>query len=334
MDINESVRIGNIRLKNRLVLAPMAGITNMAFRIIAKEFGAALVHTEMISAKGLFYKQKHTYDYLRHTPQERPISFQIFGSEPNIMADAAKIAIEHGADIVDINMGCPVKKVVKTGAGAALLKDLKRAEEIIRAVRKVCTVPLTIKIRAGWSQEKPVYLDILKIAEENGVDAVTIHARFASQGFSGRVDWEIIRKAKERSNLIIIGNGDLFSYEDAKRMIDETGCDLVMIARGAIGNPWIFNGEIPSLEERKRVMLRHFSLIKELIGERRAIKYIRGVFIWYSKGLPLSRYFRERVSRVESEEELISLLKSYFSMLEEKGYEDKGCKECRILHGS
>ena len=317
MDIKEPVKIGNIMLENKLVLAPMAGVTNMAFRIIAKEFGAALVHTEMISAKGLFYKQRHTYDYLRHTPQEKPISFQIFGSEPDIMAEAAKIVIEHGADIVDINMGCPVKKVVKTGAGAALLKDLKRAEKIIKAVRKACTVPLTIKIRAGWSQERPVFLDLLKIAEDCGVDAVTIHARFANQGFSGRADWEIIRIAKERSNLIIIGNGDVFSYEDAISMIRDTCCDLVMIARGAMGNPWIFKGEVPSLEERKRVMLKHFSLIKELIGEKRAIKYIRGVFIWYSKGLPMSRYFRERVSRVEDEEELISLLESYFSMLRE-----------------
>lgn len=320
------IKIGEVTLKDRLVLAPMAGITNMAFRLIAKQFGAALVHTEMISAKGLCYKQEKTYQYMRHHPEEKPISMQIFGSDPKLMADAAQILIEHGADIVDINMGCPVKKVVKTGAGAALLKDLKKAEQIIKAVRKVCTVPLTIKIRAGWSPESPVYMDLIKIAKENGVDAVTIHARYATESFSQKADWDIIKSAKEDSDMIIIGNGDVFCYKDALSMLKYTGCDLVMIARGSIGNPWIFNkrDNPPPLSERKEIMLRHLSLVKELLGVERALKYIRGVFIWYSKGLPFSSYFRERVTRIEDEKELLLLLDHYFMMLKERGYESKG----------
>ncbi len=323
MCVSSKIKIGNVLLNSRLVLAPMAGITNMAFRLIAKEFGAALVHTEMISAKGLCYKQKRTYEYLAHSKDEKPISMQIFGAEPEIMSDAAQILVEHGADIVDINMGCPVKKVVKTGAGAALLKDLKKAEEIIKAVRKVCSVPITIKIRAGWAPEKPVFLELMKIAEENGVAAVTIHARYATQGYSVKADWNIIKKAKENTNIILIGNGDVFDFEDAKRMRESTGCDIVMIARGAIGNPWIFKDKVPTLLERKRIMLKHLAAIKSLMRGKKSLGYMKGVLIWYSKNLPYSSIFRENVGRAKDEKELFSLLDSYFSMLREKIYGNK-----------
>ena len=321
---SSKVKIGNVLLDNRVVLAPMAGITNTAFRLIAKEFGAGLVHTEMISAKGLCYKQKRTYEYLIHSKEEKPISMQIFGSEPEVMSDAAQILVEHGADIVDINMGCPVKKVVKTGAGAALLKDLKKAEKIIKAVRKVCSVPLTIKIRAGWTPEKPVFLELLRIAEENGVDAVTIHARYATQGYSVKADWNIIRKAKEntKDNVVIIGNGDIFSFEDAKKMQNDTNCDAVMIARGAIGNPWIFKDEIPTLSERKRIILKHLAIEKRYI-KKKALGHIKAILIWYSKSLPYSSLFRQKVGKAKSEEELISLLNSYFSLLTERAYGNK-----------
>ncbi len=318
MCVSSKIKIGNVILKSRLVLAPMAGITNMAFRLIAKEFGAALVHTEMISAKGLCYGQKRTYEYLVHRKEEKPISMQIFGSEPEIMSDAAQILVEHGADIIDINMGCPVKKVTKTGAGASLLKDLKKAEKVIKAVRKACSVPLTVKIRAGWSPEKPVFLELLKIAEENGVNAVTIHARYAIQGYDVKADWNIIKKAKENSDVIIIGNGDVFSFEDAKRMFRDTGCDIVMIARGAIGNPWIFKNQTPTLSERKTVILRHLSIVRELMRKKQALGPLKAILIWYSKGLPYSSTFREKVGSAKSEEELICLLNSYFSLLKER----------------
>lgn len=326
--MSRKIKIGNLTLKNRFILAPMAGITNSPFRLIAKRFGAALVTTEMISAKGLCLNQKRTLEYLKHSPEEDPLSVQIFGSEPEIMADAAQIVIESGAKIVDINMGCPVKKVIKIGAGGALLRDLKKAERVINAIRKVCNVPLTLKIRAGWSPEKCIVLEVAKMARDCGVDAITIHPRFVTQGFSGKANWSIIAKVKDKIDMTIIGNGDVFTANDALRMIKETGCDGVMIARGAIGNPWIFreilalqDGKIvnpPDLSERKKVMLEHFSLIKDLIGEEKAIKYIKGVFIWYSKGLPYSSYFRERIAKINNENELMSLLDKYFSILEEK----------------
>ncbi len=328
------IRIGDLTLENRFILAPMSGITNMPFRLIVKGFGASLVTTEMISAKGLCYRQKRTYEYLIHMPEESPISMQIFGSEPEIMADAAQIAIKEGADIIDINMGCPAKKVLKTGAGGYLLKDLKRAEQIIKAVRRVCDVPLTIKIRSGWSSGEPVALNIAKMAQDCGVDAITIHPRSVAQGFSGRADWSMIAKIKEKSNLTIIGSGDIFSARDAMDMIKRTGCDAVMIARGAMGNPWIFrdvmaleNGEDISpisLFERKKVMQEHYCLIKNFIGEKRALRYIRGVFVRYAKGLPYSSHFREQVISIKGEDELMVLLNNYFFMLEEMS-EGKGC---------
>ena len=332
--MSSKIKIGDLILENRFFLAPMAGITNMPFRLIVKRFGASLVTTEMISAKGLCYNQKRTHEYLAHTPEEKPISIQIFGSEPDVMAEAARIAIEAGADMIDINMGCPAKKVVKTGAGGALLKDLKKAEQIIKAVRKVCSIPLTTKIRAGWSPETPVFMEIARIAQDSGVDGITIHPRFVTQGFSGKADWSIIAKIKEKIDIPVIGNGDVFTARDAMHMIKETGCDAVMIARGAIGNPWIFKdvlalerGELsspPAFFERKSIMLEHYSLIKNFIGENRSLRYIRGIFIWYTKGFPYSGSFREKVTKINTEEELMALLNNYFSRLEGEG-EGKGC---------
>jgi len=323
--MSRKIKIGNIMLENDLILAPMAGITNLPFRLIAKKFGAGLVTTEMISAEGLCQNQKKTYEYLRHTPEEGLLCAQIFGSEPEVVANAAQIAIESGASIIDINMGCPVKKVVKTGAGGALLKNLKQAERIMKTVKKTCNVPITIKIRAGWSSNIKTALEISRIAKECGIDAITIHPRFVTQGFSGKANWSIISEIKEKLDITVIGNGDIFDAEDAINMIKKTGCDAVMIARGAIGNPWIFRdildlkkGNIPktpSLSERKEIMLKHFYLIKEFIGEKRAIRYIRGIFIWYSKNLPYSSYFRDKVTKIRNEDELMMLLNKYFLYL-------------------
>lgn len=338
------LRIGSLVLDNRFILAPMAGITNLPFRIIAKRFGAALVTTEMISAKGIFFSGEKTKKmYLAHTEEEDPTCFQLFGSDPEIMAKATEVVIESGAKAVDINMGCPVKKVVKTGAGGALLKDLKKAEEIIKAVRKASSVPVTIKIRAGWSRESYVAEDVAKMAEDLGVDAITVHPRFVVQGFSGKADWEIIKKVKQKVSIPVIGNGDVFSAEDAIRMLKQTGCDAVMIARGAIGNPWIFRdaislekGERPekiTLSERKAVMFEHLDLVIRFMGEKRAVPYMRGMFMWYTKNLPYSRRLRERIAKAKEKDEMIDLLNEYFSFLEEK-CEGKDSKDSRFLHGS
>ena len=307
-------------------MAPMAGITNLPFRLIVKKLGAGLVTTEMISAMGLISGQQKTLDYLRSHPDERPLAVQIFGSDPKVMAKATEIIVEAGADIVDINMGCPVKKIVKTGAGGALLKAPERAKEIVSAVREVCTVPLTVKIRAGWSADQPVACKMARLIEDCGADAITVHPRFVTQGFSGHADWTIIAKVKESLKIPVIGSGDISKPSLALEMKRQAGCDGVMIGRGALGNPWIFkhiqelgNGlspEQPKLRERKTLIMEHFRLLSHFMGERRAAKNMRGLLLWYTKCLPHSSRFRESICRIKDFDTLISSLDDYFSFLE------------------
>ena len=242
------LKIGNLLLKNYLIMAPMAGITNPPFRLIAKRLGAGLVVTEMVSAVGLSRGHEKTFRYLESTPEEKPLSVQIFGADPYDMAMAAEIAVEKGADLVDINMGCPARKVVKNGAGGALLRNPAAVRDMVAAVRKVCTVPLTVKIRSGWSHLEANFLEIAGIIEDCGADAVAVHPRFVKQGFSGQADWGIIREVKKNLGIPIIGNGDVFKPALALKMREETGCDGVMIGRGAMGNPWIFR-QILDLEQ-------------------------------------------------------------------------------------
>jgi nifR3 family TIM-barrel protein len=319
------MRIGNLRLQNWLVMAPMAGITNLAFRLMVKEMGAALVTTEMVSAMGLTLGQKKTFSYLRSHRKEKPFAVQLFGSRPRIMARAAQIAVDHGADLVDINMGCPVRKVVKTGAGAALLREPKNAAAVISAVRLACPVPVTVKIRAGWSPSKPAALETAKTAEDLGVDAITVHPRFATHGYATRADWSLIGRVKEVTNIPVVGNGDVFQPEHAFQMRAQTGCDGVMIGRGAVGNPWIFQQaldmdrglppRVPNLEQRRALILKHFLLLSDLMGERRAALSMRGLLLAYSKGLPHSSRFRHRLSQVKDLETLNRVTETYFSQL-------------------
>lgn len=319
------LRIGNISLRNRLVMAPMAGITNQAFRLIVKRLGAGLVVTEMVSAVGLSRGHERTLRYIRCFPDERPLAVQIFGADPVSMARAAGIAVEKGADIVDINMGCPARKVVRNGSGGALLRNPGAVRDVVTAVRKACAVPLTVKMRAGWSPDQANFLEIARIVEECGADALAVHPRFVKQGFSGKADWSIIREIRERISIPVIGNGDLFRPELALRMRRETGCDGVMIGRGAVGNPWIFrqildlerglDARPPSLPERRVVILEHFSLLSDLIGEERASRIMRGFLLRYTKGLPYSSRFRGSFTGIRDFNTMMSAVDRYFGIL-------------------
>jgi len=316
------MQIGNLKLENKLIMAPMAGITNMPFRIIVRGMGASLVFTEMVSAMGLALKAEKTLQYLKSVPAEKPLGVQIFGSEPDVMARAADIAVDAGADMVDLNMGCPVKKVVKTGAGASLLKDPKKVRQIVSSVRKICQVPLTVKIRAGWSPEKAVACEIARVIEDCGADAIIIHPRFANQGYSGKAVWSLIGKVKDKVKVPVIGNGDITFPSDALNMMKLTGCDGVMIGRAAVRNPWIFRQILqlekglpvdePDLSDRRSIIMKHYNLLQGSMNEHRAALFMRGLLIHYTKGLPDSGRFREEFNKIKDLESLVSAMDNYF----------------------
>lgn len=325
------LRIGALELENWLVMAPMAGISNLPFRLTVKGLGAGLVTTEMISAIGLTGGQQKTLGYLKSHPAEKPLAVQLFGSRSDIMARAARVAVDSGADILDINMGCPVKKVAKTGAGASLLRDIGKAAGIMTAVRRSCPVPLTVKIRAGWSPDQPMACEMARMIEDCGADAITIHPRFASQGFSGHADWPLIGEVKDRVKIPVIGNGDVLKPSQAFQMKAETGCDGVMIGRGAVGNPWIFRQILdlekglpvskPSLSERRSLIMEHGRLLSQSMGEQRAALAMRGLLLRYTKGLPHSCRFRGRITEIKDLKSLTANLDYYFSTLKDDDIE-------------
>ena len=303
------MKIGTVDIAGRAVLAPLAGITDMPFRLICREMGAALVYTEMISAEGLIRKQKATESLIETCLEERPVAFQIFGQRPDAMAEAAR-RLSEIADIIDINMGCPVKKVVKGGSGAALLKDISHAEEIIKAVVLASSVPVSVKIRTGWDRPD-VAVELAKGAEASGASTVAVHGRTAKQGFSGNADWAEIARVKQAVSIPVIGNGDVCSAHDAARMLQETWCDFVMVGRGALGNPWIFreinsylyNGSIPeasALEERGAMLTRHLSMQLARMSETTAVKLMRKHAAWYSHGIKGAAEFRRVINHVET----------------------------------
>jgi len=321
------LQIGMLKLKNRLIMAPMSGITNLPFRLIVKRLGAGLVTTEMISAMGLIRNHKKTFRYLQSSQEEKPLSVQIFGYDPHVMAEAARMVVDAGADVVDINMGCPAKKVVKTGAGGALLRSPDRVKDIVSAVRKVCPIPLTVKTRAGWSPDQPSACETARLVEDCGADAITIHPRFVTQRFSGNADWTIISDVKSQVKIPVIGNGDVSTPELALDMKRQTGCNGVMIGRAAMGNPWIFrqildldkglNPGSPELSERRAIIIEHFNLLSGLIGEKRASKLMRGLLLQYTRGLPYSSRFRGSFTGIQDFNTMIRAMDDYFSLLAE-----------------
>ena len=318
------LKIGNVELENNLILAPMAGVTNLPFRIICKKFGPGMVCTEMASSKAMFHNDQKTKRLLNTDGEKRPISFQIFGSDEETMGYAAKY-VSKMADIIDINMGCPAPKVVKNGDGSKLLLDLEKAKKIMQTVVENSDVPVTVKFRKGWDKDNIVAIEMAKIAEEVGVSAITIHGRTRSEFYSGKADWEIIKKVKESVGIPVIGNGDIVDEESAYQMFDETGVDGIMIGRGSFGNPWIFRniahfletGEKlskPSNEEKLEVIKQHIKLAVEEKGEI-AIKELRKHIAWYTKNLKKSSEFRNSINMIETEEELLIKLEEYFKTL-------------------
>lgn len=324
-----SLTIGNVTLDNNVILAPMAGVTDLPFRLLCREQGAGLVCMEMVSAKAIYYNNKNTEALMAVHPDERPASLQLFGSDPVIISEMAKRIEERPFDILDINMGCPVPKVVNNGEGSALMKEPKLAEQILTALVKAVDKPVTVKIRKGFDEEHVNAVEIAKIAEACGVSAVAVHGRTREQYYSGQADWEIIAAVKDAVKIPVIGNGDVDGPEAAERLLAATGCDGVMIGRAAQGNPWIFREvahyletgkrlDPPTAAQRRDMVIRHARLQLKYKGEYTAVREMRKHLAWYTTGLPHSARFRQTINSMESMEELIEGVDLIFGNIAEE----------------
>ena len=314
-------------MQRKALLAPLAGITNLPFRQIARMSGCELCFTEMISANGLIRESEKTIEYLMTSAEDQPLGVQLFGADPDIMAQAAVIVAGHKPDLIDINMGCPVRKVVKTGSGAMLMKDPLLAGRIIEAVAKAVSIPVTVKIRLGWSPGAINAVQMAHVAEDSGASAITVHGRTADQGFSGHANWQVIASVKQDVKIPVIGNGDIWRPRDALDLLAQTGCDAVMVGRGALGNPWIFKGigqllsnepenYKPSLSERHAIIKKHWEMESRICGNQIADRSFRKHLLWYTKGLPGSGRFREAVGHMKDRRGMLAELEAYFQILQ------------------
>lgn len=316
------MHIGNLTIQNKACLAPMAGITDTPFRLMAKTFGAGLVFSELVSAEGIARRNEKTLQLLRFLPEERPIGIQLFGTNPEAFRKAVPIVLEFSPDWIDLNFGCPAKKVVKRGAGSALLKNLSQIQAIAEAVVSISPVPVTAKIRTGWDSKQIVAVEVAQLLQQVGISAITVHARTKEDGFKNRADWSTIRAVREAVSIPVIGNGDVYTPQDAKRMIEETGCDMVMIGRGALGRPWIFQHiqhfldtgrllEDPPFSERIDICLRHYQLALKYLPKQRAVFEMRKHVGWYLKSIPGAKEFRQKVFQLTSPQQVIEQLQAF-----------------------
>jgi nifR3 family TIM-barrel protein len=326
-----SLQIGEIRLENPLALAPMAGVTNLPFRLLAKEQGVGLVCTETLSARGIVHGGEKTYKMFTGSPEERPLAAQIFGCDPDILAEAAAILEDRGVDLLDINFGCPVAKFARSFAGAVLMREPDRIRRILTAVRKRIRIPLTAKLRSGWDAQHVNAPEVARIAEDCGVDALSIHPRTRAQAYTGTADWKVTAEVVKAVGIPVIGNGDVTTPERARRLLDETGCAGVMIGRAALGNPWIFSQVReylatgvttftgPDPESRRAIMLRHLDALIAFTGDEvAAIRVMRKHLAWYTKGLPGGATFRDAINRLESRAAVVETIEAFFARLRER----------------
>ena len=318
-----TLKIGNVTLDNNVILAPMAGVSDLPFRLLCREMGAGLVCMEMVSAKAIYYNNKNTDTLMEIHPEEKPVSLQLFGSDPQIISEMAKRIEERPFAILDINMGCPVPKVVNNGEGSALMKNPKLVEEILSSLVKAVKKPVTVKIRKGFDETHANAVEIAKIAESCGVAAVAVHGRTREQYYSGKADWEMIARVKEAVSIPVIGNGDVDSPRAAKALLEQTGCDGVMIGRAAQGNPWIFREVVSYLEtgvipapptnaEKRELILRHAALQLQYKGEYTGVREMRKHLSWYTVGMPNSARFRQAINSMESMDELVESVETIF----------------------